>query len=636
MCGLAGKLTFDGGDVSPALLRRMCDTLTSRGPDDEGYHVDGRVGLGHRRLAIIDLATGRQPIASEDRSVWVTLNGEIYNHAELRQDLVRRGHRFGTGTDTEVLVHLYEDRGEAFVHALRGMFALALWDARAQVLLLARDRVGKKPLYYCLLPGRGLVFASGIDALLADPEVARDLDPEALDAYLSLGYVPAPLTIYRAIRTLPAGHLLRSAAGGVAVREYWDLSFPAAQEAPDAAWSEELGARLVEAVGVRLRSDVPLGAFLSGGLDSSLVVALMAEALPRPVVTCTATFDDAAHDERGPARAVAERLGCAHHEYAVRADVADLPPRIAEAFDEPFADPAAIPNYLLAEAARRHVTVALTGDGGDELFAGYWRHARPRLEARLRRALGPAAPAVVPVVARRLASRRAGLLPLAMPPAQAYAWKHCGLVFDPLLKGDLYSAGLAAACRDFDPSLSFRRYYDRCPAPDPLGRALYVDFKTSLPDGILVKVDRTSMAHGLEVRSPLLDHTLAEFAARVPSALKLRHGRGKHLLAQAARSRLPRAVLDRPKHGLTTPIAQWLRTRWRELAEDCLLGRTARARGLFEPRAVESLWTAHLAGRDLYTQHLWTLIALELWHRRRPGGSAKGHPASSGPDPVRS
>jgi asparagine synthase (glutamine-hydrolysing) len=295
----------------------------------------------------------------------------------------------------------------------------------------------------------------------------------------------------------------------------------------------------------------------------------------------------------------------------------DLPARVAGAFDEPFADAAAIPNFLLAESARRHVKVALTGDGGDELFAGYWRHSRAGLENRVRGMLGPAA-VVVPALVPKLApeSRRAGLLPLGMPAAQAYAWKHSGLVFDPMLKRGLYSGGFAARCRGFDVSQRFRDYYDRSDAADALGRALYVDFKTSLVDGILVKVDRTSMAHGLEIRSPLLDHHIVEFAARVPSSLKLRSNRGKHLLTQAASDRLPRSVLDRPKHGLTTPVAKWLREDWREMAHDCLLGPTAVARGLFEPRFVESLWTMHLAGRDLYTQHLWTLVMLELWHRR--------------------
>jgi asparagine synthase (glutamine-hydrolysing) len=426
------------------------------------------------------------------------------------------------------------------------------------------------------------------------------------------------------VRKLPAGHLLRCADGRVTLREYWDVPVAGDEVASEASWRDGLLALAHDAVRLRLRSDVPVGAFLSGGLDSSLVVALMAGGLPRPVVTCTAAFDDAAHDEREAARRVARFVRSEHHEQLVHADAADLPVRVARAFDEPFADAAAVPNFLIAEAARRHVTVALSGDGGDELFAGYWRHARARLEDQVRRVLGPAAPAIAPFVGRLAPERRrAGLLPLGMAPGQAYAWKHAGLVFDPALKTGLYSAGLADACRGFDPSARFRDLYQAAPARDPLTRALYVDLKTSLVDGILVKVDRTSMAHGLEVRSPLLDQEVVEFAARVPASLKLTRRRGKHLLTQAARSLLPPTVVDRPKHGLTTPVGRWLRGEWRALAEDCLLGRTAVERGLFDPRFVSGLWRTHLAGDNLYAAHLWTLVSLELWHRRDVGRPAR-------------
>ena len=620
MCGLAGKIVFDGGVVTRELLERMCARLVHRGPDDAGYYLNGGVGLGHRRLSIIDLETGRQPISNEDGSVWVVFNGEIYNYIELRHWLVARGHRFRTATDTEVLVHLYEERGDRFMDTLRGMFAIALWDERAGRLLLVRDRVGKKPLYYTVVADRGLVFASELDALMADPEVPRDVDPEALDSFLSLQYIPTPLSIYRSVYKLPAAHMLTCEGGHVAVRQYWDVSFADSDQTveDEEPWRAELESTLADAVRVRLRSDVPLGAFLSGGIDSSAVVTLMAAELAQPVVACTATFDTVEHDERGLARAVATQLGCAHREHAVRVSHADLLERVTGLFDEPFADPAAIPNYLVAEMARRHVKVALTGDGGDELFAGYWRHARARLERRLQGMFGPVATRVVPALTPWLApaNRRAGLRPLGMSPARAYAWKHCGLVFDPTLKAALYTTDFARACDGFDPSVRFLDFYNRCDGRDPLSRALYVDFKTSLVDGILVKVDRTSMAHGLEVRSPLLDQQVVEFAARVPASLKLRRRRGKHLLTRLMDGRLPPAVLGQPKHGLTTPIAAWLRGEWREVAEDCLVGKTARERSMFEPVCVQGLWDTHLAGDDMYTQHLWTLLALELWHRR--------------------
>jgi asparagine synthase (glutamine-hydrolysing) len=618
MCGLVGKMIARrDGVVAASLMKAMCDRLAHRGPDGDGYYIDGGIGLGHRRLAIIDLPGGGQPIANEDESVWVVLNGEIYNYKPLRADLAARGHRFHTESDTEVLVHLYEEHGESFVDRLHGMFAIALWDARTRTLLLVRDRVGKKPLYYSELASGGVAFASELDALLVDPDVKRDVDPEAVDAYLSIQYVPAPLSIYKAIRKLPAGHVLRCTEAGVTLREYWDVAFePRHGDVSNTAqWRDELAARLSAVVKERLQSDVPLGAFLSGGLDSSVVVSFMAEALADPVVTCTATFDDDDHDERRQARAVAQHLHCEHHEQAVHPNVTDLPSRMAEVFDEPFADPAAIPNYLLAGAARQLVTVALTGDGGDELFAGYWRHARAGLESRTRRALGPAVASLVTRLAPE--TRRAGLLPLTMPPAQAYAWKHSGLLFDPELKRGLYTVGFAETCRGLDPSERFRRYYERCPSADPLDRALYVDLKTSLPDGILVKVDRTSMAHGLEVRSPLLDHTLVEFAAGMPASLKLHGRQEKYLLAQVAADRLPPTLVGRPKHGLTIPLGRWLRHQWREAAEDCLFSPTAFGRGLFEPKFVRSMWDGHQAGKDLYTHHLWLLVMLELWHRQQ-------------------
>jgi len=607
-----------GGVVSAPLVKAMCDRLAHRGPDGDGYYVNGAIGLGHRRLAIIDLPGGRQPIANEDESVWVVLNGEIYNYKALRADLASRGHRFRTESDTEVLVHLYEEHGESFVDRIHGMFAIALWDARKRALLLIRDRIGKKPLYYSEFAAGGVVFASELDALLVDPEVGRDVDPEAVDAYLSIQYVPAPSSIYKAIRKLPAGHVLRCTEAGVTLREYWDVPFGqghSGDPADTARWRDELAARLSTVVKERLQSDVPLGAFLSGGLDSSVVVSFMAEAQASPVVTCTATFEDDDHDERRQARAVAEHLHCEHHEQAVHPNVIDLPSRMAEVFDEPFADPAAIPNYLLAGAARQLVTVALTGDGGDELFAGYWRHARAGLETRTRKALGSTAASLVARVAPE--TRRAGLLPLTMPAALAYAWKHSGLLFDPALKRRLYTAGFAGTCSGFDPSERFRRYYERCPSSDALDKALYVDLKTSLPDGILVKVDRTSMAHALEVRSPLLDHTLVEFAAGMPSSLKLHGRQEKYALAQVAASRLPSTLVGRPKHGLTIPLARWLRHEWRDVAEDCLFSSTAMGRGLFESKFVRSLWDGHQGGKDLYTHHLWVLVMLELWHRQQ-------------------
>ena len=445
MCGIAGKFVFEQGERVPRdLLQRMCDSIAHRGPDDEGFYLNGPIGLGHRRLSILDLDAGRQPIANEDRTVWVVFNGEIYNYLELRDDLIRRGHRFRTATDTEVIVHLYEERGVDFVSALRGMFAIALWDERARTLLLLRDRVGKKPLFYTVIPGRGLIFGSEIKAILQDADVKRELNLEALDSYLSLLYVPAPLTMFRGIHKLPAGHVLICTPDKVTVKEYWDLSFRREPTRSARECQDQLEEILSEAVRIRLRSDVPLGAFLSGGVDSSSVVTLMAAELDRPVVTCSVGFHERAYNELPHARAVAERLRCEHHEHTIEPDVRELVPRIVRFFDEPFADSSAIPTYYVSQIARRHVTVALSGDGGDEVFAGYSRHYLERLEDRLRRVLGRsgtellsrAAAHLPPVKGRNMLQR------LGMPPDAAYASKHGGFLFDGMLKAQLYSDGV--------------------------------------------------------------------------------------------------------------------------------------------------------------------------------------------------
>ena len=618
MCGIAGKFVFAQGDrVSRDLLQCMCDSIAHRGPDDEGLFLKGPIGLGHRRLSIIDLDSGHQPISNEDQTIWVVFNGEIYNYRELREGLIARGHAFRTSSDTEVIVHLYEEQGEQFLSSLRGMFAIALWDERKQTLLLARDRVGKKPLFYTVLPGRGLLFGSEIKAILQDHEVTRELIVEALDAYLSLLYVPTPLTMFRGIHKLPAGHLLICTPDKVTVREYWDLSFHTEGPRLEQDCRDQLREILREAVRIRLRSDVPLGAFLSGGVDSSCVVAFMAAELDRPVATCSVGFHERAYNELPNARRVAERLGCDHHEYTIEPDVRELVPRIVRFFDEPFADSSAIPTYYVSQIARRHVTVALSGDGGDEVFAGYSRHYLERLEHRLRRAMGSfgmallskAAACLPPVKGRHTLQR------LGMAPDAACASKHCGFLFDGMLKAHLYSDGLRASCLDYDPSAMFRAYYNRCSSGDPLDKALYVDIKTYLADDILVKVDRMSMAHALEVRAPLLDHKFLEFTATLPSSLKLQGRTTKVLLKRILDGRVPAEVTTRAKHGFTMPIAEWLRGDLRELVEDCLFSPRSVQRGLFNQAMVRTFWTDHRTERRDYSHHLWLLMIFELWHR---------------------
>ena len=618
MCGIAGKYHLDErGAVDRTLLTAMTRTLAHRGPDGEGYYLSGPIGLGHRRLSIIDLEGGRQPISNEDGTVWVTLNGEIYNFRRLRTELEGRGHRFSTNSDTEAIVHLYEERGIDCVQYLEGMFAFALWDGRRERLLLARDRLGKKPLYYVHRPGRSVIFGSELKAIVADPEAPRELDLEAVDRYLSLLYIPAPQTIFRDVKKLPAGHVLVADRDGVAVREYWDLRVMETTPRSVEECAEELRERLGEAVRARLVSDVPLGAFLSGGLDSSAVVGLMAGMSDRPVVTASVGFRDAGYDERPSARLVTERFGCDARECEVTPDASELLPKLVWHFDEPFADSSAVPTYYVSKVAREHVTVALSGDGGDELLAGYARHFWDRWEARARLVARPAG--LLKLAARAWPSGARGknaLMHLTMTPDEACARKHSAKLFREEGKRLLYSDDMLATTRDFDPLAVHRAYYRRCEAADPLNRSLYVDLKTYLADDILVKVDRMSMAHGLEVRAPFLDHRLVEFVAALPSALKLRRRTSKFLLRLAMRPVLPPAVLSKPKKGFSAPVGDWMRHELRGFVEEVVLGTRAQQRGLFNPRSVKQLWADHLEGVRNAAHQLWLLLMLELWFQR--------------------
>ncbi len=628
MCGIAGKYNLDGAPVDPGLLRRMAATITHRGPDDEGLYVNASFGMIMRRLSIIDLGGGRQPLSNEDGSVWIAFNGEIYNYLELREDLVARGHHFKTVTDTEVIVHLYEELGEKCVEPLRGMFAFAIWDANARTLFLARDRLGKKPLYYALRPGRTLLFASELKAILQDETVDRALDLEALDQYLSLHFIPAPASIFKQVRKLPAGHYLVCGPRGVAIKEYWDVPVGRIEARPDQVLSrfEEL---LADAVRIRLRSDVPLGAFLSGGIDSSTVVATMARLLKRPVVTVSIGFQDHGYSELPYAGVVARHIGSEHHERLVSSPSPELIERVVWHLDEPFADSSAIPTYFVSQAAREHVTVALSGDGGDELFAGYVRHRVERIEHTLRRAAGGLGRRVLAGVAARLPRGTRGrnsLLRLALSAEDACAMKFTG---PPRLKADLYSPWLRAETARFDALAPFRRAYRNAAAMDPLSRILYIDLKTYLVDDILVKVDRMSMAHSLEVRVPLLDHKLVEFLATLPPEWKLRGSTTKVLLRRVLDGRVPRQAFDRPKHGFVSPIGRWLRGELAQYVEETICSGQAVARGYFDPRAVRRLWTDHRDGRADREHEIWMLLALEVWHRTFVDPAPSGRDAGS-------
>ena len=620
MCGIAGMVKTDSGSVvEAATVHRMCETIRHRGPDDEGIYVKGGVGLGMRRLSIIDVAGGHQPVHNEDRTVWVVFNGEIYNFLELRAELERSGHRFYTNTDTEVIVHLYEELGAGCIQKLRGMFGLSLYDERRQRLLLARDRLGKKPLHYACDNERFL-FGSEIKSLLAVAPGLMEIDQEALLQYFYFGYIPDPATAFRRIRKLPPGYLLEVEAGQLSLRRYWDLpAYGTAEPKSEEEYLEEMEHHLAEAVRIRLVSDVPLGALLSGGVDSSTVVALMARMSAKPVKTFTIGFSHADFNEAGPARMVAQRFGTEHHELMVEPNIGETLQELSSSLEEPFADSSILPTYYVSRLCRQYVSVALAGDGGDELFAGYNRYV-----VSLQRKAFDRIPAWVGKWYREYAYAR---LPSALHGRN--------FMFNISLRsGDRYldSISLLPAChreralfsdefltavKTATPPLgTFQSYFENAPADNLLSRLLYLDIKTYLPGDILTKVDRMSMANSLEVRAPLLDHEFVEWATRLPEKLKFRNGRGKFLLRRLAeRLGVPREVLSRPKQGFALPLVHWMRG---ELGEDFLAilvePRTLQ-RGYFNPKVVRGLLDEHRQHRRDWSGEIWLLLMFELWHR---------------------
>ncbi len=630
MCGIAGFIerntesdSLDGHQERSALLDRMCRVIRHRGPDDQGTMVLGGVALGMRRLSIIDLAGGHQPINGCDDQATVVFNGEIYNYRELQRELEARGHRFHTHSDTEAIVHAYEEYGAACVDHLRGMFAFALWDARARKLFIARDRVGKKPLYYTLTTRGTLVFGSELKSLLEHPEVTRETNPQALDSYLSFGYVVDPLTIFRGIHKLPPGHFLEFADGRVTIRQYWDFTYdPNAidERRPEDDYLEELRALLDEAVRVRLISDVPLGAFLSGGVDSSTIVGLMSRHMDQPVKTFSIGFHEDSYDELKYARVVAEHFKTDHHEFIVTPDVCHVVDELVWHFDEPFADSSAIPTYMVSKLAREHVTVALSGDGGDELFAGYTRYGVDKKRgnfARLPRVLRENA---MQSLSRRLPHGTWGrnyLHNVSLDPLDRYI--DSVSVFTSLNQHSLYSDGFQRQLSDGDGSDTaagiFRRFAAHVNTGAPLDSLLYLDSKTYLPGDILTKVDRMSMAVSLETRVPLLDHKLIEFVTRIPASMKMRGLASKHIFKRAIGDLVPPALLSRPKQGFGVPVQQWINQELRSYIRDVLTDKKMRARGYFNWKYVDVLFDEHERGRRDHSMQLWSLFMLELWHR---------------------
>ena len=614
MCGIAGFAGWPLGTEDAArTVRTMCDAIVHRGPDDSGYFVAPEVALGMRRLSIIDVAGGRQPIANEDGSVQVVFNGEIYNHHALRRELVARGHVFRTRSDTETIVHLYEEMGEDFVVRLRGMFAIALWDARARRLVLARDRAGIKPLSYSLTPD-GIAFCSELRSLLALPRFPRRLDERAISAFLSLGYVPDPLAAFNGVAKLPPGHLLVWSAdrkGDAAVRRYWTPVAPESAALDEREAADRLRELLADAVGSHLESEVPLGAFLSGGVDSSTVVALMSRAAAITPRTFAIGFAEAAFNEAPHARRVAATLGAHHTELVVSPAADRMVEGIVGIFDEPFADSSALPTYLVSQLARRHVTVSLSGDGGDELFGGYTRYLdvlqRPSVPPwgrPLLRAMGRALPHVAP--------GRGRLLDLARPQRSPAAY--AGTVALPLAPAD---GGMAAAHivpREGQFGDILADAFAEAGARDFVSQMMLVDVATYLPGDILTKVDRASMAVSLEARVPLLDHPLAEFALALPARFKIRDGAGKQVFRAAIRGLVPDDVLDRPKRGFAVPLGAWFRGPLRPRIDQ--LTRTNGDGGLYEfldRGAVRRLAREHLMGRRDHSTALWRALVLQLW-----------------------
>ncbi|MEV6868947.1 asparagine synthase (glutamine-hydrolyzing) [Streptosporangium subroseum] len=625
MCGIAGVASTLRPD--PELVRRMCDVIVHRGPDGAGFHNDEHAALGMRRLAIIDVATGDQPVYSEDERVVAVFNGELYNFTELRRDLEQRGHRFRSSGDSECLVHLYEEYGTDMVHRLRGMFAFAVWDRDRQRLVLARDRVGKKPLYW-RSDHASIWFGSELKSLAQDPGMPREVDPVALHHYLTYQYVPAPWSIYQDVHKLPPGHVLVWEGGEVEVSPYWRLDRsprPVADTREEEARLREL---LLEATRIRMVSERPIGAFLSGGVDSSAVVAAMAMQSSGQVKTFCIGFEDSRYDERHKARMVADRYGTDHHELVVTTKLLDILPRIAWHFDEPFADSSAIPSFYVAQLSRRHVTVALTGDGGDECFGGYQRYALMNQARRI--PVMPRALAAAFIRSGAFVTRRsdAGSLSRRFGRLMQFAGEHpsrryAGLMscFTSEQKSAIYSDALRDRLSEVDSHRLLERLFQNSSARSDLGRVLDVDTLTYLPGDLLVKVDITSMANSLEARSPFLDHHLMEWAARLPAELNVRGSQTKLLLKRAVAPWLPRELLHYPKQGFGVPLAAWLRGELRELAHDVLTDDTARGRGLFRPSAVQDLLRQHANGVD-HGSLLWALMQFELWHRAHavPGG----------------
>jgi asparagine synthase (glutamine-hydrolysing) len=623
VCGIAGIVRSDGRDVDQELVRRMSAAIRHRGPDEDGFYFKGPAGLGMRRLSIIDLKGGQQPIHNQDRTAWIVFNGEIYNYRELREKLEKLGHTFYTNSDTEAIIHAYDRYGSDCPKHLRGMFAFAIWDERTQELFIARDRVGKKPLLYAQVNGE-FVFGSEFSALLQHPGICRDIEPEALHHYLSFMCVPAPLTAYRAIRKLEPGHSLRWKSGEIKIARYWQPDFSQKLKIGEEEAGERAIAILRDAVKVRLMSEVPLGAFLSGGIDSSAVVALMSEESSEPVKTFSIGFEEQDFSELHHARRVAEHVGADHHEFIVRPDALEVLPLLVEHYGEPYADSSAIPTYYVARETRQHVTVALNGDGGDECFAGYERYAAMRLAERYHKLPGVLRSGVIDQAIgmlptsetrrSRVRDAKRFIQAASLPKVDRYMrWIS---VFDTQAKSEMYSDSFRQQTALTNSAALLEPWFAMAKGAGVVDAALLADTMTYLPNDLLVKVDIATMAVSLEARSPFLDHKVIEFAASLPEKLKLRGLTTKYLLKRVLRQLLPAENLGRRKMGFGVPIGHWFRGKLEPFMRETILSDKALKRGYFKPEVIKRLVELHVRGERDHSHQLWTLLMLELWFQR--------------------
>lgn len=624
MCGIVGIVNNSATPVHREVLEQMNRAIIHRGPDEDGFYLKGNVGLAMRRLSIIDLASGQQPIHNADKTKWIVYNGEIYNYRDLRRGLEERGHELFTSSDTEVVLRLYDEEGPDCLRHLRGMFALAIWDERDQSLFIARDRVGKKPLLYSHQPNGDLIFGSEFRALLEDPRISRDIDYGAIDDYMSFLCVPAPKTAFKNIRKLEPGHWLRWRDGKIETHRYWQPDFSKKIKISEEEAIEETTRIIRESTRLRMISEVPLGAFLSGGVDSSVVVALMARESDRPVKTFTIGFEEQDFSELKYARRVAEHVGAEYNEFIVRPNALEVLPTLVEHYGEPYADSSAIPTYYVSRETRKHVTVALNGDGGDESFAGYERYSAMLMAEQYRR--------VPRFVRKALIENPVGMLPISelkrsrfldakrflraanLPRTKRYfRWVS---TFDTETKSEIYTDDFLGASRGHDSADLLGEWFAKANGSGVLDAAMLTDQMTYLPNDLLVKVDIASMANSLEARSPFLDHNVIEFAASLPESLKMRRFETKSLLKKVAARLVPHEVIYRRKMGFGVPIGKWFRGEMKDFVRDTLLSPTALQRGIVRPGVIEKHVNEHINGDRDHSGQIWTLLMLELWFQR--------------------